>query len=64
MLIGKIEGTDNLTVSFLPSPVKICASFSALYILSNKITVCRPFSFVHSVYPHFGEVPLSENFIA
>lgn len=38
MLTGKIEGADNLTVSFLPSPVKICASFSGLYILSYRRT--------------------------
>lgn len=64
MLTGKIEGADNLTVSFLPSPVKICASFSGLYVLRNKRTVSRPFHFIHSVYLHFGEAQLSENFIA
>lgn len=41
MLTGKIEGADNLTVSFLPSPAKIRASFSGLYTLSNKITFFR-----------------------
>lgn len=56
MLTGKIEGADNLKMSFLPSPVKNCASFSGLYILEKKKTVFRPFHFMLSVYLRFGEV--------
>lgn len=63
MLTGKIEGTDNLTV-ISTSSVKICASFSGLYVCSNKITVFRPFHFILLVHFHFGEVQFSENFIS
>lgn len=50
MLTGKIEGTDNLTVSFLPSPVRICVSFSGIYILSNRTTSDLFASYLQSTF--------------